>query len=276
VNSFENFSELPVSIGSGNVRKIDLQNGLNIEIYDHYFHVDTSSKFHLSFSSLRFSFWLYGISHNWVLSSYGNKKLVVDQFMSGNCFVSYFPEFKSCMRIKKDSRIVHVIVNITPAIIKTILDDHFSELPSEIHAIAEGADNAGYYHSAPISKSMYSVLYEILSCPYTGAIRKMFLECKALELVALKFAQIQSTPVDKSLSCSVSNRDLDKIYLAESLLSSNLEDPPSLCDLARLVEISPQKLNIGFRKVFGTTVFGHLQRIRLERARYLMENRTKT
>ena len=63
--------------------------------------------------------------------------------------------------------------------------------------------------------------------------------------------------------------------MAESLLSRNLEHPPSLCDLASLVGMSPQKLNIGFRKVFGTTVFKHLQRIRLERARYLMEKQGK-
>lgn len=103
----------------------------------------------------------------------------------------------------------------------------------------------------------------------------MFIESKALELVAHKLAQTQSTSSSPIAESIFGNKDNDKIYEAEYLLSHNLESPPLLHELARCVGMSPKKLNSGFRKAFGTTVFGQLQRIRLERARYLMEKQGK-
>jgi AraC-like DNA-binding protein len=164
---------------------------------------------------------------------------------------------------------------MSPAIIREILKDSIKNLPKELSDIADGAENVGYYHLAPISQPILSVLHEIIFCPYSGAVRKLFLESKALELVALKFAQIQVASHDPVGMPKIYCNDINKIYEAENLLKRDLENPPLLHELAREVGMSPKKLNTGFRKTFGTTVFKHLQRIRLERARYLMEKQKK-
>ena len=274
-NRFEIHGELSPGVGSGTVRKLDLRKELSVEIFDQYFHADPSSKFYLTYKSLRFVFFVHGIGHLTVLSPYGKTKNIVDQPVGGCCSVGYFPEMEGGFRIAKEPRYVQVTVNIAPSIIKMILQDQFDGLPQDIHDIAEGADNVGYYHIAPMSKPIYSTLYELFFCPYSGAARKMFIESKALELVAHKLAQTQSTSGCTNAVRITGNKDLDKIYEAEFLLNQNLEHPPLLHELARCVGMSPKKLNAGFRKVFGTTVFGHLQRTRLERARYLMETQGK-
>lgn len=272
---FEIHGNLSSAVGSGTVRKIDLQKDLSVEIFDQYFHADPSSQFSLTYRSFRFVFFIHGIGHLKVISPYGKTKIVVDQPVSGCCSVGYFPELEGEFRIKKESRYVQVTVNIAPSIIKSILQDQFGGLPQEIHAISEGADNISYYNIASISKPIFSTLYELLCCPYSGAARKIFIESKAIELVAHKLAQIQSTPDCRNTLCITGNKDLDKIYEAEFLLNRYIENPPLLSELARIVGMSPKRLNAGFRSVFGTTVFGHLQHTRLERARYLMEKQGK-
>jgi AraC-like DNA-binding protein len=52
---------------------------------------------------------------------------------------------------------------------------------------------------------------------------------------------------------------------------ARLNDPPTLIELARLARINDCKLKLGFRQVFGTTVFGYLHDCRMEQSRQLLE-----
>ena len=55
----------------------------------------------------------------------------------------------------------------------------------------------------------------------------------------------------------------------------NLENPPSLLELARQVGINKNKLNQNFRQVFGTSVFDYLRIRRLERSKELLKSKAK-
>ena len=51
----------------------------------------------------------------------------------------------------------------------------------------------------------------------------------------------------------------------------NLESPPRLFDLTAAAGTSHTQLNRCFQKVYGTSVFGFLRKMRLEEARHLLE-----
>jgi AraC family transcriptional regulator, transcriptional activator of the genes for pyochelin and ferripyochelin receptors len=53
-------------------------------------------------------------------------------------------------------------------------------------------------------------------------------------------------------------------------LLQDLENPPSLLELAKLVGLNDYKLKSGFRHVFGTTVFGYLHQQRMQQAYRLL------
>ena len=63
---------------------------------------------------------------------------------------------------------------------------------------------------------------------------------------------------------------IEKIYQAKEILLSNLENPPSLMELARQVALNDFKLKRGFRQVVGTSAFKYLHDYRLEKARQLL------
>ena len=46
-------------------------------------------------------------------------------------------------------------------------------------------------------------------------------------------------------------------------LTQRMDDPPSLVELARKVGINDYKLKVGFREVFGTTVYKYLHTHRM-------------
>jgi len=60
------------------------------------------------------------------------------------------------------------------------------------------------------------------------------------------------------------------VLLASQILQDDIAEPPTLRELAKIVGVSHPKLNQEFRKYFGTTVFGYLRKLRLEKARELL------
>jgi len=127
------------------------------------------------------------------------------------------------------------------------------------------------HNNQPITLQMLKVLEEIRSCQFIGGIKKLFLQSKVLELLALQCEQYErsengSTPVSTALSAT----DREKVYYARDLLMNAMQQPPSLRDLARLAGLNEFKLKAGFKQVFSTTVFGYLNDQRLDQARELL------
>jgi AraC-like DNA-binding protein len=101
----------------------------------------------------------------------------------------------------------------------------------------------------------------------------MYLESKAIELISHQLAQLAFTECRSKRSFPLCPDDIERIHDAKGILVRNMENPPSLLDLARQIGLNDTKLKRGFRYIFGTTVFGYLQLKRLERARSLLEER---
>jgi AraC-like DNA-binding protein len=98
----------------------------------------------------------------------------------------------------------------------------------------------------------------------------MFLEVKAMELITHVLGQTVFTDsIHKNFS-RLHSDDIERIHKARDILICNMENPPSLFQLARHVGLNEKKLNLGFRQVFGTTVFDYLRTYRLEKAKQLL------
>ncbi|SHE13431.1 Adenosine deaminase [Chlamydia abortus] len=54
-----------------------------------------------------------------------------------------------------------------------------------------------------------------------------------------------------------------------------MANPPSLLELSRMIGINDNKLKIGFKELYGTTVFGYLREKRLEKALNLIRSYSK-
>jgi AraC family transcriptional activator of pyochelin receptor len=117
---------------------------------------------------------------------------------------------------------------------------------------------------------MDTAVRQLLNCPYSGPLGEIYREGKAVELIAHKLAQIEVSATAAPEFNQLRLNDLERVYRAKEVLIRDLENPPKLFDLARAAGTTHTQLNRGFRKVFGTSVFGYLRKIRLEKARDLM------
>jgi AraC-like DNA-binding protein len=121
----------------------------------------------------------------------------------------------------------------------------------------------------PNSPAMNMVLHQILSCRYSGRVRQLFLESKALELMALKWSSIE--PVQAPNMPPEQARGVEKV---RALLLENIQDPPSIHRLARIAGMSHPVLNRCFKRVTGCSVFEFLRQQRLELSREMVTGST--
>ncbi len=125
-------------------------------------------------------------------------------------------------------------------------------------------------HSRPMTPAMRAAVGQYVVAPYAGVTRRLFLESKAMELLALTADGIGGAGAEASATPALRAADIARIHDARDILVADLEDPPSLRELARRAGVNEQKLKRGFRQAFDTTVFGYLQQHRLDAADALL------
>jgi AraC-like DNA-binding protein len=119
------------------------------------------------------------------------------------------------------------------------------------------------------SPAMRQALQDVLHCPMEGMMKKIYVESKVLELVALVVNQAkQSLTRDTP---GLRKEDVERLHYAREIILQRMNEPCSLMQLARLTGLNDFKLKKGFRDLFGTTVFGYLleERMNLARRRLL-------
>ncbi len=122
----------------------------------------------------------------------------------------------------------------------------------------------------PLSSALECIGYQLVNCPFTGAARKLFLEGKALEILAEELGAAAGTASPKK--GSYSRKEFDRLELARTILEQEYSDPPAILALSRRIGLNDFKLKRGFKDLYGTTVFGYVRKLRMEKARALLES----
>lgn len=121
-----------------------------------------------------------------------------------------------------------------------------------------------------ITPRMMQVIDEVRDCHFTGGLKKLFLQSKAIELLALQCEQFEMQDGGGSRKPVFGRSDEEKVRYARDLLLVNSQEPLSLGELSRRAGLNEFKLKSGFRKVFNNTVFGYLSEHRLSEAQRLI------
>ncbi len=120
------------------------------------------------------------------------------------------------------------------------------------------------------SKRVVALANQILGRPvYTGALRKLHLESRAIDIVVESISLLTGTA-----SASDGTRhpaDLRRMHLVRDRLDEGTGELPSLADLAREAGVSARTLQRQFAVVHGIGVLEYARRRRLDLARNLLE-----
>ena len=194
----------------------------------------------------------------------------VAERVPGDGVMAYLPQTSGTIDIFPDRRVMGVSIHFSlPA-----FNNLFPSLPRCLEHLGAGcrgrSETRPVYLQSRFDADTFHVLKQVLQCPYTGDVRRFFLEAKTLELMALKTAEWGRD--ESSAPLNLKRRDIDRIQEAYYILLTRLDHPPSLIDLSRTVGLNRNKLNHGFKVLYGDTAFNLLRRERLSKARSLLNN----
>lgn len=117
-----------------------------------------------------------------------------------------------------------------------------------------------------VTPSMANIIRDIDNAPYSGHLRRLYLESKIQELMVMQIGAF--TQPEKTTSLKAKDKDLIhevKIYIEENPGSNK-----SIVELAHMVGINQSKLKRGFKELFNHTIFGFITDIRMEKAQHLL------
>lgn len=161
-------------------------------------------------------------------------------------------------------------LEMQPDIFQSFAGNLEESLPKNLQHIVKPTGEARYFRHSATQPMMTTVLQQVAHCPYQGAVKRMYLEGKVIELMALVLDHeilLQQGELKKE---SLRPEQLERVHYAKEILLKDMNNPPSLAALARQVGLNDRLLKSGFRQVFGTTVFGLLRSHRLEIAKQLL------
>ena len=128
-----------------------------------------------------------------------------------------------------------------------------------------------YYSEEPISPSMAIVLNQLFHYNLNSSIKNLYYKGKGYELLSLYFNRNED-PNSEYCPFLIDEENLAKIKKAKEIIVRNMAEPPGLQELADLVGLTLKKLKVGFKQVYGDSVFSFLFDYKMEQARKMLDS----
>ena len=146
---------------------------------------------------------------------------------------------------------------------------HEAELFKELlHQLVNPAD---HYVEGPkflMTPEMTEIVQKVFEHKFEGRAKMMFFRSYMTALLAHFFGQLSVSQEQQ-----FSDQERKKLFQAKEILHSNLETPPSLSELSKMIGLNTFKLKNRFKELFGVPVFKYLQNERLNKAYELIQGK---
>jgi len=128
-----------------------------------------------------------------------------------------------------------------------------------------------YYSESDISPSMAIVLSQLFHYNLHPSIKNLYYKGKGYELLSLYFNRSED-PNAEQCPFLIDEDNVMKIRKAKEIVIANLAEPPGLQELADEVGLTLKKLKMGFKQIYGDTVYGFLFDYKMDHARRLLDS----
>jgi AraC-like DNA-binding protein len=259
IDRFETLEYLPDCLGSGYSRSFDLAGGMWLSLSD--WHCDREFVVRVPDHGhpIQITIFLSGIlDAEGAHPTLGGKR----GYFSGSGISPGYAE-----RTYSSQRMTMVNIEIEPELLEPLFGDD-TQLRS---ILCRGSEWKNSFYPT-VTTAMRSIARQIWNVPYQGAARRMYLQAKAWELLAM---QIDLVRTDRFLPVTPQQLRSDtiaRLHHAKEILTDRFEELGSLSELAQQVGISERTLRRGFRELFGTTPMKYITKQRLLRAKKLLDS----
>ncbi len=147
----------------------------------------------------------------------------------------------------------------------------FSTDVEHVPFLSDANRDKKYYGEENISPSMAIVLNQMFHYNLNPSIKNLYYKGKGYELLSLFFNRSED-PNAEQCPFLIDEENVLKIKKAKEIVIANMAEPPGLQELANQVGLNLKKLKMGFKQIYGDTVYGFLFDYKMEYARKLLDS----
>lgn len=258
IDRLETICTVPLQLGRGYHREMELCPGLDLAIFHETYPKGSTFRGEANQHLVQFMVHLSGM----IDSGSFLYRDAAHSYIGGSGIQRAF------VSVHSDQPEIGVNIHLQPQLFSQLFATPAGDLPPQLQPLLRGDDWQQVF-SPRVTGAMRSVVQQIIDCPFLGVTKRLYLQGKVFELMALQLDSIlgppPATPAE-SLKADTAAR----IHYAAEILRSHLENPPSQTELAQRVGVSDRTLRRGFQAVFQTTVLGYLTEQRLRWAEHLL------
>ena len=264
----EQLIHFPEPICDGWIRRLQLRPGIDMVMQNCHFHDALSLAIQETgnISLLRFGFGITGETRGKITGQNQDIRFRAKHFAVG---FTTDADTGTMEYAQGQQQLLSTYVDLDT--LNTLIGQQLEYLPKELGQALAGQPLSLYLQSGRMPPAMELVVQQVVHCPYQGLTKRLYLEGKVLELLALSLHQVAEVTPAATRKKVLNASDVERIHHASEILLGNLEEPPSLTTLSHLVGLNDYKLKVGFRQVFGSTVFGYLYQHRMQQAQALLK-----
>ncbi len=257
-NQWEQKLIMPAHIGSGSITRTHIRPGMEIMLTDVTFAQDMKVNIEEGCQLFELSYCASGeIYCEW------SGKHSITQAKNGN--VLYLEDVRVNEEKKAGVRNHLVEIRFTP---EGLL--HYAVDSSERNKMERWLKHyRGNIDDYSITPAIQKCVAEMMHCSHNGSMKRLYMESKAMEFIAL-FSETDGYGVIGG-SLLLQRDDMIKLQLARELVQKHFEQPLSIRELAKRIGMNEFKLKKGFRELFGMTIFELVRQARMEKAIWYME-----
>jgi AraC-like DNA-binding protein len=147
----------------------------------------------------------------------------------------------------------------------------FSTEANYITFLSDDNKDKKYYKEDDISPSMAIVLSQLFHYSLHPSIKNLYYRGKGYELLSLYFNRSED-PGAEQCPFLIDEDNVFKIRKAKEIVIANMAEPPGLQELADEIGLNLKKLKMGFKQIYGDTVYGFLFDYKMDYARKLLDS----
>jgi len=160
-----------------------------------------------------------------------------------------------------------------PEYIEEALGSDVERLPASLRDFVGGKPPTSLFAKLPLGPDVARAVCSLANTFYTGSLRRLYVEAKVVELLTGAMDTLCRGGNARDPVVHLTQTEKRRIAEVRDLLvASCFSRPPLVADLARHAAMNQQKLQRGFKQIYGQTIMDFCQEERLERAREMLEN----
>ena len=169
------------------------------------------------------------------------------------------------LELSPNSWVISVIISIKK------FHTLFSSEADYIPFLSEENNDKKYYKEDNISPSMAIVLSQMFHYNLNPSIKNLYYKGKGYELLSLYFNRNEDSNAEQC-PFLIDEENVLKIKKAKEIIISKMAEPPGLQELADEIGLNLKKLKMGFKQIYGDTVYGFLFDYKMDYARKLLDS----